>query len=187
MKTLVIVAHPDLKNSRINKALTETMREQPNTTVHVLYEFYENINSIDVTHEQALLDRHDRIIFQYPLYWYSTPPLLKMWFDEVLAYGWAFGPGGEHLKGKEIGIAISTAGTSASYQPGGYNLFTIRDIAKPIEALANYVSAQYLPPFAIHNTHHLTDEQIAESQTAYLRHLEYVRHVKTSDLITINK
>ncbi|AEI40485.1 NAD(P)H-dependent oxidoreductase [Paenibacillus mucilaginosus] len=186
MKTLIIVAHPDLQNSRINRALTDTMREQPDTTVHDLYELYRD-SSINVPQEQALLDSHDRIIFQYPLYWYSTPPLLKQWFDEVLAYGWAFGPGGEHLLGKEIGIAISTAGTSASYQPGGYNLFTIRDIAKPVEALANYVSAHYLSPFAIHNAQHITDEQLAESQAAYVQHLERVRHVKTADLITMNK
>ncbi|RTE11590.1 NAD(P)H-dependent oxidoreductase [Paenibacillus whitsoniae] len=186
MKTLIIVAHPDLQNSRINRALAEAVSEQPNTTVHALYERYQD-GRIDVAYEQGLLDRHDRIVFQYPLYWYSTPPLLKQWFDEVLAYGWAFGPGGEHLKGKEIGIAISTAGTSASYQQCGYNLFPIRDIAKPMEALANYVSAHYLPPFAIHNVNHLTDEQVAEGKAAYVRHLEDIRHVKTADLITINK
>ena len=107
--------------------------------------------------------------------------------DEVLEYGWAFGPGGEHLKDKEIGIAISTAGTAASYQPGGYNLFTIRDIAKPIEALANYVGAHYLPPFAHHNANHATEEQIAESTAAYVQHLKSVRHVQTSGLVTINK
>ncbi|WP_426454610.1 NAD(P)H-dependent oxidoreductase [Paenibacillus sp. S-38] len=38
MKTLIIAAHPDLQNSRINRALADTMREQPNTTVHALYE-----------------------------------------------------------------------------------------------------------------------------------------------------
>ncbi|WP_426445968.1 NAD(P)H-dependent oxidoreductase [Paenibacillus sp. S-38] len=186
MKTLIIAAHPNLAYSRINRALTEAMREQPDTTVHALYEAYPD-HRIDTDREQDLLDSHDRIIFQYPLYWYSTPPLLKTWFDEVLAYGWAFGPGGEHLKGKEIGIAISTAGTADSYQPGSYNLFTIRDIAKPVEALANYVSAHYLPPFAIHNANHLTDEQIAEAQAAYVKHLADSRHVKTAGLITINK
>ncbi|AWB46581.1 general stress protein [Paenibacillus sp. CAA11] len=186
MKTLIIVAHPDLQSSRINRALAESMKGRPDTTVHVLYEVYPD-KGIDITREQQLLDEHDRIIFQYPLYWYSTPPLLKQWFDEVLAYGWAYGPGGEHLQGKEIGIAISTAGTAASYQPGGFNLFTIRDIAKPMEALANYVSAHYLPPFAVHNANHITDEQIAESKAAYVQHLAAVRHVQTADLITINK
>lgn len=185
MKTLIIVAHPDLENSRINRALAGIAEEQPDTTVHKLYEAYPDWK-IDVAFEQSLLDRHDRIVFQYPLYWYSTPPLLKMWFDEILEYGWAFGPGGDHLKEKEIGIAISTAGTAAAYQPGGSNLFTVRDIAKPMEALANYVSARYLPPFAIHNARHITEDQIPAIQAAYASHLASVQHVQTSDLITIN-
>ncbi|RTE11645.1 NAD(P)H-dependent oxidoreductase [Paenibacillus whitsoniae] len=186
MKTLIIVAHPNLPQSRINRTWTEALRRLPNLTVHVLYEEYPD-HRIDVAREQALLDGHDRIIFQYPLYWYSTPPLLKIWMDEVLEFGWAFGPGGDHLKGKEIGIAISTSGTAASYQPGGYNLFTIRDIAKPVEALANYVSARYLPPFAHHDANHATDEQISESTAAYISHLESVRHFQTPGLVTINK
>ncbi|GIP22195.1 NAD(P)H-dependent oxidoreductase [Paenibacillus sp. J22TS3] len=186
MKTLIIVAHPDLQSSRVNRALAQVVKEQPDTTVHALYEFYGD-RPLDVPHEQALLDSHDRIIFQYPLYWYSTPPLLKKWFDEVLTYGYAFGPGGEHLKGKEVGIAISTAGTAASYQPGGYNLFTVREIAKPMEALANYVSGHYLPPFAVHNANQITDEQITEAQAAYVQHLRTISHVQTAGLITINK
>jgi putative NADPH-quinone reductase len=172
-----LVAHPQLPLSRINRAWVETLTKKNDVTVHLLYETYPN-GVINVKHEQALLVEHDRIIFQYPLYWYSTPPLLKQWFDEVLEYGWAFGSGGDRLKGKEIGIAISTAGTAASYQPGGYNLFTIRDIAKPIEALANYVSADYLPPFAFHNARNATDEQISDSQLAYVQHLEIVRSIK---------
>ncbi|WP_217593766.1 NAD(P)H-dependent oxidoreductase [Cohnella sp. GbtcB17] len=185
MKTLIIVAHPDLSQSRINRAWAERLRLLPDMTVHELYPTYPD-RRIDVRREQALLDAHDRIIFQYPLYWYSTPPLLKQWFDEVLAPVWAFGPGGEHLKGKEIGIAISTAGTAASYRPGGYNLFTIGDIAKPIEALANYVGAHYLPPFATHGARHLTDEQLAESAEAYVRHLATASRVTAADLVASN-
>ncbi|WP_379134479.1 NAD(P)H-dependent oxidoreductase [Paenibacillus sp. sgz500958] len=173
MKTLIIIGHPELNRSRINKAWAEMLKQQKDITVHVLSGAYPDKN-INIAKEQALLDGHDRIIFQYPLYWYSTPPLLKQWFDEVLEYGWAFGPGGEHLKGKEIGIALSTAGTAASYQPGGYNLFTIQDITKPIEALANHVSALYLPPFTLHNANQVTDEEIAASGAAYLEHFETV-------------
>ena len=37
---------------------------------------------------------HDVVIFQFPLFWYSTPPILKQWQDIVLEYGWAYGEGG---------------------------------------------------------------------------------------------
>lgn len=174
MRTLVIVAHPDLQASRINLAWTEELKQHDNITVHPLYESYPD-KFIDVAAEQALLDNHDRIIFQYPLFWYSTPPLLKQWFDEVLEAGWAFGPGGDHLRGKEIGIAISTAGSADSYQPGGYNLHTLLDITKPLESLVHHVHADYLPPFILNDARNVTAEQLEASKAAYVQHLETVQ------------
>ncbi|MEM9227864.1 MAG: NAD(P)H-dependent oxidoreductase, partial [Verrucomicrobiota bacterium] len=86
MKPLVIVAHPNLTESRFNQALYKAAAEHPDITTRVLYEAYPDWK-IDVAHEQALLEAHDRIILQFPLYWYSTPPMLKLWEDEVLTYG----------------------------------------------------------------------------------------------------
>ncbi|WP_138495405.1 NAD(P)H-dependent oxidoreductase [Paenibacillus pinistramenti] len=184
MKTLIIAGHPDLQKSRINSIWTEALRQQKDITVHVLSEVYPD-GKMDVAKEQALLDAHDRIILQYPLYWYATPPLLKQWMDEVFEYGWAFGPGGEHLKGKEFGIAISTVGSAAAYQPGGSNLFTVREVLKPMEAVANYVGAHYLPPFAFHSANHVTEEEISAGKDAYLGHLAKVRSVKTPEPVTM--
>ena len=45
-------------------------------------------------------------------------PKFKKYFDEVFAYGWAFGPGGDKLKGKRIGLAISMGGDQSSYNNG---------------------------------------------------------------------
>ncbi|MGG3885590.1 NAD(P)H-dependent oxidoreductase [Brevibacillus panacihumi] len=47
----------------------------------------------------------ERTVLQFPFYWYSAPPLLKNWFDEAWTYGWAYGPGGVALRGKECIIA----------------------------------------------------------------------------------
>ncbi|WP_058303422.1 NAD(P)H-dependent oxidoreductase [Gorillibacterium timonense] len=174
MKTLVIVAHPDLSASRINLAWVNGLKQEASVTVHNLYEAYPD-HWIDVEREQQLLDGHDRIVFQYPLFWYSTPPLLKQWFDDVLERGWAFGPGGEHLKNKEIGVAVSTAGTEESYRPEGYNRFLIRDLLKPMEALVVHVDAVYLPPFLLHDSRNVTDEQLVASAAAYLRYLTAAR------------
>jgi glutathione-regulated potassium-efflux system ancillary protein KefG len=73
MKTLVIVAHPNLDQSRINKRWVAKLREYPEqVTVHDLYATYPDGN-IDVAKEQALVMEHDRIVFQFPFYWYSNP------------------------------------------------------------------------------------------------------------------
>ncbi|WP_373811713.1 NAD(P)H-dependent oxidoreductase, partial [Porphyromonas loveana] len=68
-KTLVIVVHPDLDHSVINKAWTKAVEGA--ATIHNLYGQYPD-GRIDVAHEQALLEAHDRIIFQFPLYWYAA-------------------------------------------------------------------------------------------------------------------
>lgn len=59
MKTLIIVAHPNLQSSRVNRTLADTIRKRPDTTVHALYETYPD-HVIDVAQEQSLLDRHER-------------------------------------------------------------------------------------------------------------------------------
>ncbi|MGO4271355.1 NAD(P)H-dependent oxidoreductase, partial [Paenibacillus sp. TAF58] len=141
-----------------------------------LYKVYPDEN-IDAAREQQLIEAHDRIIFQYPLYWYSTPPLLKKWFDSVLLYGWAYGPDGTKTAGKEIGVAISTYGTEESYQATGFNRFTLREILRPIEALAHFISASYLPHFSLNDTSIVTDERLAQSSIDYLNHIKTVKPV----------
>ncbi len=118
MKKLVIITHPDIANSQINRAWVEALaRQSDQFTLHALYERYPSLQ-FDIESEQELLERHEEIIFQFPIHWYSTPFALKKYFDEVFAYGWAFGPGGDRLQGKQISFAISTGGDRASYEQG---------------------------------------------------------------------
>ncbi|GAA3332920.1 hypothetical protein GCM10020331_094910 [Ectobacillus funiculus] len=98
---------------------------------------------INVAHEQSLLESHDRIILQFPFYWYSTPSLLKQWQDEVLSYGWAYGEGGDKLHGKELGLAISTFGPEDSYQPTGYNHFTMETLTTPLQQTSNLIGTKF--------------------------------------------
>ncbi|NBD23723.1 NAD(P)H-dependent oxidoreductase [Paenibacillus glycinis] len=175
MKTLVIVTHPNIEASNWNQAWAKAAREQGDITVHELHKAYPDQN-IDVAAEQRLIEAHDRIIFQYPLFWYSTPPLLKKWFDEVLLYGWAYGPEGTKTTGKEIGVAISTYGTEESYQAGGSN-GPLDEILRPIQALARFISAKYLPHFALNDTSNVTPERLAKSSADYVQYLKTVQPV----------
>ena len=72
MKTLVIVAHPNIAKSRVNRRWVEELKKYPEVTVHELYKEYPS-GTIDVEREQALLLDHDRIVWQFPFYWYSSP------------------------------------------------------------------------------------------------------------------
>lgn len=84
MKTTIFLFHPDLKESSVNQALIKNIT----TEVRNIYELYPDEN-INIKAEQYALLRSDRIVFQFPMYWYSIPPLMKKWFDLVFEHGWA--------------------------------------------------------------------------------------------------
>lgn len=141
MKTIIILAHPNIEQSIINKTWIEALaKSNPEVTVHDIYKAYPDWN-IDVIAEQVELEKYDRIVFQYPLYWYAIPPLLKKWLDEVFAYGWAYGSAGGVLEGKDIRLAVSTGGVEEAYTESSYG--TMAQILKPMESTAHFVKAKY--------------------------------------------
>ncbi len=65
----------------------------PGVEVRDLYALYPDY-LIDVAAEQAALAPARLVVWQHPIHWYGMPPLMKLWLDEVFAFGWAYGPGG---------------------------------------------------------------------------------------------
>lgn len=146
----------------------------PGVTVHDLYDAYPDFD-IDVPREQALLQAHEHIVWQHPFYWYSTPALLKEWQDLVLQFGWAYGPGGTQLRGKQFMTAVSTGGPEAAYQEGGFNRYTLRQLLAPIEQTATLCGMRVLPPFVVHGSHRLEDAEINTFAAEYRRTIEALR------------
>lgn len=171
MKTLVIAAHPSMGSSSINKTWVERLRqEEGEITVHELYAAYPD-GKIDIEREQQLLLQHDRIVFQFPFYWYSSPSLLKEWQDVVLSYGWAYGSQGTNLHGKEFMLAISTGGPEAAYQAGGYNQYSMSELTKPFQAMANLTGMRFLPAFTLQGVRMLNENQVIESAEELVNHI----------------
>jgi len=171
-KTLVILAHPKLAGSQINAAWRARLEEAASSVViRNIYELYPDWN-IDVAAEQALLESHERIFLQFPLYWYSMPPLLKKWLDDVLAYGWAYGPGGNRLAHKEIGLVVSTGSPEAAYRADGRLGHTLDELLRPLEQTARFVGARYLPVFALQGANHVIPaDQLRRSANDYIEHI----------------
>jgi glutathione-regulated potassium-efflux system ancillary protein KefG len=157
-RILILFAHPALEKSRINRQLIRAVEGLEFVTVHDLYEHYPNFH-INVKAEQALLLAHDIIVFQHPLYWYSSPAILKEWQDLVLEYGFAYGHKGVALHGKKVLTAITTGGSEKAYCRQGHNHFTIRELLAPFEQTARLCGMDYLPPFVIHGTHKLNEAE----------------------------
>lgn len=171
---LILFAHPALQKSRVNRRLLHAVRDLEGVTFHDLYEAYPDFH-INVRREQDLLERHDIIVFQYPLYWFSVPALLKMWEELVLEHKWAYGKEGVALQGKKLMSALSTGGRESLFCKEGFNRCTIREYLEPVEQLARICGMEYLPPFVIHGTNELTGPEIARHADDYRRVIEAVR------------
>lgn len=145
MKILNLVTHPDLSASRVNQAWMRILEESGKVTTSVdLYARYPTFK-IDVEYEQAQLLTHDRIIFQFPMYWYSTPPLLKKWLDDVLTYGFAYGSSGRKLEGKDLQLIVSVGGQPHFYS--GFDIYaTVHELMRPFQLTANLCRMNYMLP-----------------------------------------
>ena len=148
MHTLVLLSHPHLDRSKAQLRLFEAVRNLPGVDARHLESLYPD-GRIDVASEQAAAARADRIVFQFPFFWYSTPPMLKTWQDDVLAFGWAYGPGGTHLHGKTLQAVLSTGGPQATYQPDGYNRYEIRELLRPLEVTAGLTGMKFAEPMVL--------------------------------------
>jgi glutathione-regulated potassium-efflux system ancillary protein KefG len=173
-RLLLLFAHPALDASRVHRSLLASARDVDGITIHDLYEAYPDFD-VDVAREQQLLLDHDTIVLQFPVYWYSTPPLLKQWQDLVLTHGWAYGRGGTALRTKQLFCAISSGGGQEAYSPAGFNRYPLRQYLLPIEATARLCGLDYLAPFVVHGSHRLAGGEIAAAAIEYQAILEAAR------------
>lgn len=170
-KILVLFAHPAFHKSRINKILIQSVQRLPDVTFHDLYEAYPELD-IDSKAEQRLLLKHDIFVFHHPMYWYSTPAILKEWQDLVLEHGWAYGSTGTALQGKKWMHLLTTGGRSEAYQQGAFNRFTIREFLRPLEQTAVLCKMDFIPPYIVDGTHLMTEQEAMAHGEIYRRLLE---------------
>ena len=147
-KILVLFAHPSPERSEVNVPLFQASQKIEQVTTVDLYAEYPTYR-IDIDKEQGRLLEHDVIVFMFPLYWYSTPALLKEWQDLVLEYGFAYGKGGNALSGKIFLCALTAGGSESAYRATGHNHFTLKELLQPLEQAAMLMRMRYLPPFAL--------------------------------------
>ena len=176
-RILVILAHPQLEQSRVAAALAEaaqavapasapttalatTATQANHITVRDLYALYPDY-LVDVAAEQTALAGVDLLVWLHPVHWYGMPPLMKLWLDEVFAFGWAYGPGGRALAGADLWLVTSTGGPESAYHPSGHNRYFFDAFLPPYEQTAMLAGLRFLPPLVLHGAHKVADAHIA--------------------------
>ena len=161
---LVLAAHPQLEHSRVTRTLMRAAARAPGGVSRIevrdLYALYPDY-WIDTAAEQAALAAARLVVWLHPVHWYSMPPLMKLWLDEVFAIGWAYGPGGQALRGKDLWLVASTGGPASSYRPDGYNRYFFDAFLHPYEQTAALAGMRWLPPLVLHGAHRVGEDVLA--------------------------
>ena len=172
MRTLVLFAHPRTDRSEVNRHLLAAARAVDGVTVVDLYAEYPRFD-IDVDREQERLLAHDAVVLQHPLYWYSSPAILKEWQDLVLEHGFAYGHDGHALDGKIAVNAVTCGATRDAYTAAGALGIELRDLLAPFEKTFLLCRMRYLAPFALFGAGRAEEEGRVETHaSAYAALLE---------------
>lgn len=171
-KTLILLFHPDLSGSRANAALAGTALRLPDVEVIDMYALYPD-GSIDAEQEVARLLSADRIVLQFPIQWYSTPPLLKAWQDAVLTrmYYVHYETEGRLLEGTPLLIATTAGNVPAAYAADGANKFTMAELLRPLEATAHRCGLPWQSPFVLFQANRLDDIALYGAAKTYAQRL----------------
>jgi NAD(P)H dehydrogenase (quinone) len=142
----------------------------------------------DVEAELAKMEACDLMIWQFPLWWFSLPGILKGWADRVFAMGRTYG--GERFyengvfKGKRALLSLTTGGPETAYQKGGWN-GDIHAMLRPIQrGILRFTGWDVLKPNIVYAPVRVSDEQRQaglDAWAARLRGIEKERPVEVGE------
>lgn len=179
---LILFAHPRFEKSKTNKALLNSVRQFNYVTIHDLYEEYPNFH-IDISREQELLQNHDVVVWHHPLYWYSSPAILKHWIDLVLEYDWAYGKNGNALLGKRCLQVITAGAASDVYSATGKHAHTVNEFLLPFKQTAQLCKMNYLPPYEIMGTFNFDEKALQRHVNHYQKLMRYLTENRNIEIL----
>lgn len=167
-----------MEMSVVNIRWTEELRKFPDKyTVHELHKAYPD-GKIDVEKEQKLVEAHDKLVLQFPIFWFNSPPLLKQWLDEVFTYGWAYGSKATALKNRKTALAVTAGGSQNDYNEAGKLRGGLDRILSPFETTFLHCGSDYRSHFAFYGAQYDTPEnpdylkKIDASAQGYIEFIE---------------
>ena len=138
--------------------------------------------------ELQKLEWCDLMIWQFPLWWFGLPAILKGWADRTLAMGRTYGGGRLYdkgvFRGKRAMLSLTTGGPAPVYEKGGFN-GDIHGILRPIQrGILEFTGFSVLAPHLIYAPVRQTDELRQEWLEAYANRL---RHIESEEPIVVGE
>lgn len=134
----------------------------------------------DVEAELRKMEACDLMIWQFPLWWFGLPGVLKGWVDRVFAMGRTYG--GERFyengafQGKRALLSLTTGGPEAVYQRGGWN-GDIHAILRPIQrGILRFTGWDVLTPNIVYSPVRMSQEERQASLRSWAARLHTIEH-----------
>ncbi len=132
----------------------------------------------DIESEIQKIEWCDLMVWQFPLWWFGLPGILKGWVDRVFAMGRTYGGdriyGNGVFKGKRAMLSLTTGGPPPAYVKGGFN-GDISAILRPIQrGMLHFVGFEVLAPQIVYGPVRLEEGRRTELLAIYAERLRQI-------------
>lgn len=130
----------------------------------------------DILREQDRVRRADLLVFQFPVWWYAPPAIVKGWADRVLSHGFAYTDSELFdtglLRGRKAMLALTTGGTREELDADAAITGTVEEFIRPFSGgVLRFVGMDVLDPFVAYAPASVTDGERREMLHRYALHL----------------
>jgi len=133
----------------------------------------------------------DLVIFNFPIYWFSAPAILKGWFDRVLVSGICYGgkrfydQGG--LAGKKALVTVTLGGRDHMFGEGAIH-GPLEDMLRPIlRGTLAYTGMSVLPPFVAWHVPYISTEARQDFLRQYQERLQHLENDQPLEFVRLEQ
>lgn len=132
----------------------------------------------DVEAELQKVEACDLMLWQFPLWWFSVPAILKGWVDRVFAMGRTYGGGRVYdtgvFAGKRALCSVTTGGPEDAYVNAGFN-GDIHSILRPVHrGMLAFTGFDVLAPHLVYAPVRMSDDERSDTLATYAKRLREV-------------
>jgi NAD(P)H dehydrogenase (quinone) len=140
----------------------------------------------DIEAEQQKVEWCDLMIWQFPLWWFTMPGILKGWVDRVFAMGRFYGGGKIYEKGvftgKKALLSLTTGGAENAYEENGLH-GDMHNILKPIHrGIFGFTGFSVLQPQIVYGPARISPEQREQELNNWQNRLQQVFEEETLEV-----
>lgn len=169
-------------------------RANPDYLVYALeqrHNYNQQTLAPDIQSELKKLLWADLVIFNFPIYWFSVPAILKGWFDRVFISGVVYGgkrfydKGG--LVGKKALLSVTLGGQPHMLVEGGVH-GRLEEMLRPIlRGTLAYSGMSVLPPFVGYHVPYITHRERTSILDQYRQRLHGLETEEPIQFVSLNQ